>query len=434
MDPKVKRPRVRLRLMTRFYLVSAVLAVTLASGMATGFGLFYRLVYVLVLTLAVSYVWNWLSLRSLDVEVRRRTQRAEVGDTIEETITTINHSRLPKHSLEVEDLTTLPGYSGGMALSLRGNGSGPAGSSTSWVMQAMARKRGMYTLGPVRVAHSDPFGLFRRERRFGETDDVIVYPRTLDLPGFDVPAAQLSGDSSTRKRTHQVTPQASSVREYAWGDSLSRVHWNSTARLNKLMSKEFDLGRAAEVWVLIDLHRDVQAGELEESTDEYAVTIGASLARRYLAAQLPVGLIAYGGERYHLPSEAGAGQMDRVLQYLAMSTAEGETPLEDALPREEAGWGHQSSLVVITPSPRTEWVTALRELSRRSVKVVVVLVDAGSFGGFADISNALDHLYLAGLPTYVVRRGDDIPAALSRRYTGDGPGAPEGAREVGAGA
>ena len=430
----MKRLRLRVRLMTRFYLVSAVLAVTLVSGMATGFGMFYRLLYVLVLTLVVSYVWNWLSLRSLDVVVGRRTLRAEVGDNIEETITTRNHSRLPKYALEVEDLTNFPGYSGGMALSLRGNGSGPAGSSTSWKMQAMARKRGVYTLGPIRVAHSDPFGLFRRERRFGETDSVIVYPRTLRLPGFDVPAAELSGDSSTRKRTHQVTPQASSVREYAWGDSLSRVHWNSTARLNKLMSKEFDLGRAAEVWVLIDLHRDVQAGELEESTDEYAVTIGASLAKRYLEAQLPVGLIAYGGERYHLPAETGAGQMDRMLQYLAMSNAEGDTPLEDALPREEARWGHQSSLVVITPSPRTEWVMALRELSRHNVRVVVVLVDGSSFGGLFNTLGTLEHLYLAGLPTYVVRRGDDIPAALSRRYTGNGAGAAEATREVGAGA
>ena len=43
-------------------------------------------------------------------------------------------------------------------------------------------------------------------------------------------------------------------------------------------------------------------------------------------------------------------------------------------------------------------------------------------------------LYLAGLPTYVVRRGDDIPAALSRRYTGDGPGVSDATREVGAGA
>jgi len=275
-------------------------------------------------------------------------------------------------------------------------------------------------MGPVRAASTDPFGLFRRDRVFGGTNSVIVYPHVLNLPGFEVPAADLTGDSSARKRTHNVTPHASSVREYASGDSLSRVHWNSTARLNKLMSKEFDLGRAAEIWVLVDLHKDVQAGELEESTDEYAVTIGASLAKRYLEAQLPVGLIAYGEERYHLPAETGAGQLQRVLQYLALGKAEGRTPLEEVLPKEEALWGHHSSLVVITPSPRAEWVAALVELSKRGVRVVVVLVDGSSFGGFLNTLDAQDNLYLAGIPAYVVKKGDDIPAALSRRFAGGG--------------
>ena len=420
----------RVHLSLRFYLIAALSLATLGTGMATGFGLFYRLLYILVLTLLLTYVWTWLNLRALHVSVRRRTRQVEVGDTIEEEISARNGSRLPKYALEVEDLTDLPGYSGGMALSLRGDGLGSEGRGATWRMQLPARKRGVYSMGPIRVTHSDPFGLFRRDRRFGGTDSVIIYPHTYTLSGFDIPAAQLWGDSSTRKRTHTVTPHASSVREYAPGDSLSRVHWNSTAKMNKLMSKEFDLGRAAEVWVLIDLHRDVQAGELEDSTDEYAVSIGASLANRYLHAQLPVGLIAYGDERYFLPAETGAGHMDRMLQYLAASKADGVTPLEEVLPREEVLWGHQSSLVVITSSPRVDWVIALRELAKRGVRVAVVLVDGKSFGAYFNTLETLEHLYLAGLPTYLVRKGDNIPAALSRTYSGNGAVPTESSAEV----
>ena len=78
------------------------------------------------------------------------------------------------------------------------------------------------------------------------------------------------------------------------------------------MSKEFDLGQSSDVWILVDLHRDVQAGELEESTDEYAVSIGASLSRKYLEAGLPVGLVAQGDRRYFLPADTGTGQFDRI--------------------------------------------------------------------------------------------------------------------------
>lgn len=384
---------------------------TVLTGAATGFGLFYRLFYILGLTLILGYIWNLISVQSLEVSVDRRSRRVRVGDNVEERLTIRNLSALPKPTLEVEDLTDLPGYSSGMAVSL------PTKGFRSWRTQMPARRRGVYTLGPVRVSNTDAFGIFRRERFFCDTDQLIVYPRTHYIPEFAIPAADLSGDSSTRRRSHDLTPHASSVREYAFGDSISRVHWGSTAKLGKLMSKEFDLGQSSDVWILVDLHRDVQAGELEESTDEYAVSIGASLSRKYLEAGLPVGLIAQGDQRYFLPADTGTGQFERILEFLALSKSEGSVALESLLAEEEQLWGYHSSLIVITPSNRPDWVTALRELMRRRVRVAVVLIDGASFDGFFNTADVVPHLYLAGIPPYLVRKGDDIPVALSRVYT-----------------
>jgi uncharacterized protein (DUF58 family) len=207
------------------------------------------------------------------------------------------------------------------------------------------------------------------------------------------------------------------VREYAFGDSISRIHWNSTARLGKMMSKEFDLGLSSDVWILVDLHRDVQAGELDESTDEYAVSVAASMASKYLDAQLPAGLVAYGDQRYMLPAETGAGQFDRIMEFLAMSKAEGDIPLEQLLPMEEQLWGYHSSLVVITSSHHLEWVSALRELSRRRVRIAVILLDGQSFGGMFDSMAVIPELYDIGISPYLIRQGDSIPVALSSTYT-----------------
>ena len=398
-------------LLRRFYLVIALCVATVVTGAATGFGLFYRLFYILGLTIVLGYLWNLVSVQSLEVSVDRRSRRVRVGDDVEERLTVRNLSALPKPTLVVEDLTDLPGYSSGMAVSL------PTKGFRSWRTAMPARRRGVYTLGPVRVSNTDAFGMFRRERFFCDTEQLIVYPRTHYIPEFAIPAADLSGDSSTRRRSHDLTPHASSVREYAFGDSISRVHWRSTAKLGKLMSKEFDLGQSSDVWVLVDLHRDVQAGELEESTDEYAVSIAASLSRKYLEAGLPVGLVCQGDQRYFLPADTGTGQFDRILEFLALSKAEGSVALETLLAQEEQLWGYHSSLIVITPSNRPDWVTALRELTRRRVRVAVVLLDGVSFDGFFDTVDVVPHLYLAGIPPYLVRKGEDIPVALSRVYT-----------------
>ena len=389
----------------------ALIAFTLFTGMATGFALFFRLIYILGLTMILGFIWNWFNLLGMEVTIDRRSKRVRVGDEVEERIKVRNRSNLPKPVLEVEDLTDMPGYSNGQAISL------PSRGFRSWLSTAKARKRGIYTLGPVRITHTDPFGLFKRERNYGGTDTLLVYPQIHDIPGFSIPSAYLSGESTARRRSQNLTPHAASVREYAFGDSISRIHWNSTARLGKLMSKEFDLGQTSDIWLLVDLHRDVQAGELDESTDEYAVSIAASLARKYLDAQLPAGLIAYGDQRYMLPAETGSGQFDRIMEFLAMSKAEGDTPLEQLLPQEEQLWGYHSSIVIITSSHHFEWITAVKELARRRVKIAVVMLDGQSFGGMFDTMAVVPELYYAGVAPFVVRKGDSIPVALSRTYT-----------------
>ena len=85
-------------MLKRFYLVVALMGITLVSGMSTGFGLFYRLVYILGLTAILTFVWNWLSVRSLDVKVERLSSRVRVGDNVEERISVRNTSSLPKRS------------------------------------------------------------------------------------------------------------------------------------------------------------------------------------------------------------------------------------------------------------------------------------------------------------------------------------------------
>ena len=98
----------------------------------------------------------------------------------------------------------------------------------------------------------------------------------------------------------------------------------------------------------------------------------------------------------------------------------------DALTEAEAQWSHPTTMVVVTSSPRPEWVGALEQLARRRVKVASVLVDGHSFGGFSDSLQSLPNLESAGIPTYVVSSGDDIPTALSQMHRGAGAVEPVG--------
>ena len=325
-----------------------------------------------------------------------------VGDNVEERLTIQNRSSLPKPVLEVEDLTDLPGYSTGAAVGLASRDAG----------------HGLRPRRPVREASTrwapSEYPIQTSSASFaGSGSSVIVSPSS-SIPGSSTcptsPSLRPTCPETRRPAREPTTSLRTRLASGSTlpGDSMSRVHWPSTARMSKLMSKEFDLGRSSEVWALVDLHQDVQAGELEESTDEYAVSIAASLARKYVSNQLPFGLVAYGDRRYFLPSETGAGQFEQLMEFLAMSRAKGEAPIEDVLAREEMLWGPNTTLIIITSSPRIEWAVAVKQLMRRRVRTVAVLLDGQSFGTHFDTLAVLPELRAEGVPTYLVRRGDDI--------------------------
>ena len=77
----------------------------------------------------------------------------------------------------------------------------------------------------------------------------------MDVSSFVVSVGDLPGGAATQRRTHYVTPNASGVREYFWGDSFNRIAWSTTARTGKLMVKEFELDPTTDVWVLVDLQQ-----------------------------------------------------------------------------------------------------------------------------------------------------------------------------------
>ncbi len=392
--------------MKRILGVLILTGIVLAFAMATGFSLFTRLFYVLILAVALGYVWAWLNLMWLEVQVDRRTSRISVGQQLVERITVRNRGWTPKPWVEVMELTNLRGHHAGRTISL------PAKGFRSWRTATRATRRGVYYWGPLRIATGDPFGLFRLERFRSESQQVLVLPATVPLSHFVILSSDMQSDGAKHQRSYQVATDAASVREYMPGDSVSRVHWPSSARLGSLMVKEFDIGLASDIWILLDLEGSVQADDEEDSTDELAVTAAASIARHFLDQRLRVGLAVNGEELALLPPDRGHIQDARILDLLARAKAEGTTPLVDAIANLDLSLENGATLVIITPSPNDRWVSALGTLAHRNIRLAVVLVDGVTFGGDRSPELLLPALAGLGIPGYLVGKGDNLANAL----------------------
>jgi len=387
-------------------LVLAAFATTVALAAISGNWFFYRGAYVLGALIPLCLIWARINIRGLEVTVARANDRLQVGQEVEARVRLQSRSAITKLWLEVEDETDMPGVPPRTVVTL------PAKSSRNWKVNMTCARRGVYSTGPVRLTSGDPFGLFRFSRTFGASETLVVLPRPQELPYFWSPAAQLPGEGIVRRRTHYVTPNASSVREYYPGDSYNRIHWRSTARLRRLMVKTYEMDPTSNVWIVLDLHRDVQAGSGDDGTEEYAVSIAASLAYHFAQANRMLGLIACGRETVAMDPARGSTQYGRILEALATARAEGPTPLARLLEQEGRRFGRHTTVIVVTPSPDAEWTAALHTTVRQGARAAAVLLEPGSFGLDGTPPLPLEELAASNVLTYVVPCGSDISLML----------------------
>ncbi len=411
------------------FILAAFIAWSLA--VRTGDRLLYQVAYVISGAFIMALALAWLQVRWLTLTRRPRTRRIQVGHMFEEQVTLRNRSLLPKWWVEVHDASTLPLHRvSRIVMGLRPR------AAFRWYVRTLVLMRGVYRLGPVRLVSSDPFGLFTFVRDIPEHMSVVVYPLTLPLPFFPLPEGRLPGGTRIHRRTHYLTTNVAGVREYQPGDTWSRIHWPTTARVGRLMSKEFELDPYADVWCVLDMYEEVYTGTLwtEEMlittpgvlrlgrkrtllpphSAEYAIAAAASVGDYVLRHQRLLGFVTYDTKRLVIYPDRGEKHRHRFLETLALLHVGGRIPLARVLSMEMNLFPRNSTLVVITGDWTPRWVLALREIRRRGIHPIAIVVDNSTFGPLPAPEEVIHHLAQAHIPAYVLRRDDDVRQVLGR--------------------
>lgn len=429
---------------TRARVVLALFALSLFGALATGRDLLYRLSYIWAGLFALAFIWSRFALRRLSFQRQPRSFRAQVGQLFIERFTLTNNDRFPKLWVEVRDATDLPGYramtlkaglhAGGAFRQRRERDSNVmatirARDSRHWMVRTLCTRRGRYRLGPVQIHSSDPFGLFPVAFQVPVEHHVVVLPMTVPLHDFPIPSGRLPGGDALRQRTHQVTPHASTVRDYAPGDGMNRIHWPSTARRRRLIVKEFEFDPLAEMWIVLDAHRQGQyegektgeaAGflgiperpELPPASGEYGISAAASIAMHFLEQERAVGLVTFGGNRHTIQPERGTSQLLRILETLAVLNLDGAHAVPEVIKITGPRLPRGATVIILTATIDEALIASLRGLEYSNRKTVLVVLDPESFGGPPLPSGILAAAEHVGSTVLVVKNGHDLAAAL----------------------
>ena len=283
--------------------------------------------------------------------------------------------------------------------------------------------RGRHGFEAVRLSITDPFGLAAADQALEERQALVVYPRLVDLDRvfFDGGAGPEHGRQLLLRRP--VGFDLHSVREYQQGESLRRVHWPSTARRGALMVKELEDSPRDEVAVLLDGDPASVTGAPPDSSFDAAVRVAGSILLAQVRRGRRCTLVLNNGGRDTQSVSSDGPEWQRALELLAAVEPDAKSPAATLLRSPDAPASRSLELVVVTCRVEAALVDRLLERALTRRPVALVHVEAESFVGRPrrPVPDLL-RLQAAGVPIAVVRRGDDLAAALR------GASVPEAAR------
>ncbi|MCJ7678648.1 MAG: DUF58 domain-containing protein [Anaerolineales bacterium] len=274
---------------------------------------------------------------------------------------TTTHDLAPSHLPDQSELR--------LALSLRGR------TRARRDYHLLARRRGIYSLGPAVARSTDPFALFRDDGVVAPAERLVIYPPIRPLAALGFQSDDPFGSRRAQRRLFDDASQPMGVRDYASGDSFRDIHWPATARTGMLQTRVYQPVAGLDMVVCLnaatyDRHWEGYDPERMEALVETA----AALAVQALEAGHRVGLISNGsiarsGRPFRIPPGRAPGQLSLLLECLAGLTPIVKAPFGSYLLAQAPSLAYGSTLIVITaltPPSILEALVQLRAHGRRT--------------------------------------------------------------------
>ena len=255
----------------------------------------------------------------------------------------------------------------------------PSGQTVLHGYRFTARRRGVYTVGPLLAEWSDPFGLTRKRVEIAPAETVVVHP------SFEGVADRVTSreweDPPVRPPQSRPWPSGFEfygLREYVNGDDPRRINWLATARTGgtadgtgRYLVRESEQGITDRVRLVLDTDVAEHSPGDPSETFERSVQVMASLGVKHLADGFSVAM--EGGSGPLAKGLRGSRSRIPLLDKLAEVQPE-RAPLSGVLDRLFLDPQRSTHNVIVTPHLDRETARRIKLLLSRGTSVVLVLV------------------------------------------------------------
>lgn len=233
--------------------------------------------------------------------------------------------------------------------------------------------RGSYRFAQLEGVSGDLFGFALRKVVRDDLQRYIVYPRP-DALGHSGMTFQ-SDEGSAARNSKAETPLISSVRDYVNGDPYHRIHWKSTARLSRLMTKDPEQAASTKWMLLLDVAPAAGPAEAAQPLLEKGIALAAGFFEAAASGRESCGFACSSSSSRRI---APTIRPDLTLAYEVLASVGGKPAMSfpDLVRKEAADLPLHASMLCITSTLDVALVRAIADSGTRRRAVHVIYVHA----------------------------------------------------------
>jgi uncharacterized protein (DUF58 family) len=188
----------------------------------------------------------------------------------------------------------------------------PRRSTLRAPLRVAALRAGRWVAHGAILAFEDAAGLFRVAPYCPRHLPVTVVPGlATGRPARPSGAAVERGARARRQRG--LGTDLREIREHRHGDPFRRIAWKASARLGRLMVREFEAEVRVPVMLALDVGPSMRSGSPGTAGIDHALRAALAFAQGALAEGDPVGLVTFSGaRRMAVPVGLAPGQLHRI--------------------------------------------------------------------------------------------------------------------------
>ncbi len=184
------------------------------------------------------------------------------------------------------------------------------------------RQRGVFQFGRLHIVVGFSYpGLARKHHAYLQPAEIKVYPGYNALRQSDLITLRGKLQTSGVRTVRQIGigTDYESLREYSPDDEYRRINWKATARLNRMMTTNYQIEKSQNVIVMMDAGRLMGATSLGMSKLDHAVNAAMLLSNQVIKNGDLAGLMIFSNAIHsYLPPKRSKTRLGQIADQLSV--------------------------------------------------------------------------------------------------------------------